>query len=178
MRIIAGMHRHRSLFSPRGRTTRPMPDRLRETLFNILGERVTQKIFLDLYAGSGAVGLEALSRGAQRVIFVEKSQVAATVIQKNIELLRAQEDCSLEVASTATALPQVTGDIYFLGPPYLLSDEYDATLSVLGNRHPDLVIAQHARTHNLAQRYVNLKRVRIVTQGSNSLSFFESADME
>lgn len=173
MRIIAGIHRHRSLFSPRGQTTRPMPDRLRESLFNILGGLVTQKIFLDLYAGSGAVGLEALSRGARHAIFVEESQAAAEIIQRNIALLHAQENCSLVTTSTTTALPKITGDIYFLGPPYSLSDEYGITLSVLGNRHPDLVIAQHARTHNLAERYANLKRVRVVTQGSNSLSFFE-----
>jgi 16S rRNA (guanine966-N2)-methyltransferase len=155
-----------------------MPDRLRETLFNILGRRVTQKIFLDLYAGSGAVGLEALSRGAQHVIFVEESRATAKIIQKNIDLLRVQENCSLVLASTKAALPKIAGDIYFLGPPYPLPDEYDTTLSALGDRHPDLVIAQHARNHNLAECYSNLKRVRIVTQGSNSLSFFDHVGMQ
>ena len=73
MRVIAGKFRSRTLTAPRGLDTRPTSDRLRETLFNVLAPRIEGAVFLDLYAGSGANGIEALSRGAERVVFVEKA---------------------------------------------------------------------------------------------------------
>lgn len=176
MRIIAGIHRSRLLVTPAGRDTRPMPNRLRETLFSILGERVAGKVFVDLYAGSGAVGFEALSRGARQVVFVEIGQAAVEAVEKNVRMLEARASCSVLRAKTESVLARIEGDIYFLGPPYPMPDEYETTLGILGASAPELVIAQHAKTHDLAERYGNLEKFRTVKQGSNSLSFYEPGD--
>ena len=87
MRIIAGLYRSRSLEAPPGLATRPTSDRLRETLFNVLAPRVKGAAFLDLYAGSGAVGIEALSRGAASVEFVERAPTALKVLRANLARL-------------------------------------------------------------------------------------------
>ena len=175
MRIIAGIHRRRHLLSPANQSTRPMPGRMRETLFSILGELVEGKVFVDLYAGSGAVGLEALSRGAARVIFVEFGAAAAETVRRNIRTLGVEALCSVLQTKTENVLPAIDGDIYFLAPPYLLTEEYEKSLGLLGERPRELVIAQHARKHVLVERYGGLERFRVVTQGSNSLSFYKPA---
>ena len=87
MRIIAGEYRSRTLEAPAGLATRPTSDRLRETLFNVLAPRMEGAVFLDLYAGSGAVGIEALSRGAASVDFVERAESAVAVLRKNLARL-------------------------------------------------------------------------------------------
>ena len=87
MRIIAGTYRSRTLAAPPGMSTRPTSDRLRETLFNVLAPRIEGAAFLDLFAGSGAVGLEALSRGAARVTFVERAPAALKVLDGNLARL-------------------------------------------------------------------------------------------
>src|SRR5580693_1859432 len=87
MRIIAGTYRSRALAAPPGMGTRPTSDRLRETLFNVLAPRIENVAFLDLYAGSGAVGLEAISRGAARVTFVERAPAALKILNTNLERL-------------------------------------------------------------------------------------------
>src|ERR1041384_5857800 len=87
MRVIAGEFRSRRLKSIPGLATRPTPDRLRETLFDILAPRIEGTVFLDAYAGTGAVGIEALSRGAARVLFIESSRAAAAVIRDNLASL-------------------------------------------------------------------------------------------
>ena len=176
MRIIAGLYRRRRLLTPAGQDTRPMPNRLRESLFSILGDRIAGKVFVDLYAGSGAVGLEALSRGASKVVFVEIGGAAAETIQRNVQALGAEGSCSLLRAKTEAVLSGIEGDIHFLGPPYTAPEEYDKALSILGASPAQLVIAQHAKTQRLAERYSNLERTRTVTQGSNSLSFYKPAD--
>ena len=116
MRIIAGLYRRRRLLTPAGQDTRPMPNRLRESLFSILGDRIAGKVFVDLYAGSGAVGLEALSRGASKVVFVEIGGAAAETIQRNVQALGAEGSCSLLRAKTEAVLSGIEGDIHFLGP--------------------------------------------------------------
>lgn len=173
LRVIAGKYRHRRLESLEGQDTRPMLDRLRETLFNVIGGRIVGKALVDLYAGTGAVGIEALSRGAASVIFVEQNPRAAKVIDRNLATLDAASDARIVLSAVADALPDIEGDVYFLGPPYALHKEYENTLTTLGASPLELVIAQHARSHELAARYGGLERVRIIRQGKNSLSFFE-----
>ena len=91
MRVIGGEFRSRKLKTPLGDSIRPTPDRLREALFNILAPRIEGLVFLDAYAGSGSVGIEALSRGARRVIFIEKSRAALRALQDNITTLGIRE---------------------------------------------------------------------------------------
>jgi 16S rRNA (guanine(966)-N(2))-methyltransferase RsmD len=172
VRIIAGKYRRRLLQTLPGNETRPMLDRMRETLFNVLQNRVIGKVFVDLYAGTGAVGLEALSRGAAKSIFVEENFRAAEVIRQNLRLVGAESEAELIQSAVQKALPRITGDIFFLGPPYAAAEEYENTLQALGEKPPELVIAQHAKADQLAEQYGRLRRFRAIHQGTNSLSFY------
>src|SRR5271166_4476908 len=102
VRIIAGTYRSRTLQAPAGMATRPTSDRLRETLFNVLAQRIEGAAFLDLYAGSGAVGLEALSRGAARVEFVERAPAAMIALKKNLEKLGIAQGYRIHGASVGS----------------------------------------------------------------------------
>ena len=125
MRVIAGVARGHPLVAPRDRATRPITDRVKETLFAILGERVVDATVLDLYAGSGAVGIEALSRGAAHATFVETARAALATIRTNLERTRLAADASV-VAVDARRFLEAPGagpfDLVFLDPPY---DERD-----------------------------------------------------
>ena len=181
MRIIAGKYRRRQLESLEGDETRPMLDRMRETLFNVLQMRIPGAVFADLYAGTGAVGIEALSRGAKRAVFVEASPKAARVIGDNLERVGAREDAELRISTVARALGSIDADIWFVGPPYPAHDEYAATLGALGERGADLVIAQHDARFDPGDRHGGLVRTRLLRMGKNALSFYgpgEEADEE
>ena len=173
MRVIGGEFRSRVLKSLPGMDVRPTPDRLRETLFNVLAPIIHGVVFADVYAGTGAVGIEALSRGASRTIFVEQNRAAADVIRQNLRSLDVMARAELRVTRASIALPQIEAGIVFLDPPYRLEQEYERCLTLLGERPARLVIAQHASRFQLQDRYGKLRRVRLLKQGDNSLSFFE-----
>ena len=173
MRVIGGEFRSRLLKSVPGMDTRPTPDRLREALFNILTPRLEGAVFADLYAGTGAVGIEALSRGAARVICVEQSRDAVKVIHENLASLGATARVQVRQGRVRTIIPSIQADIVFLDPPYALEQEYGTVLELLGSRPPGLVIVQHDPHLDLAESYGGLKRVRLAKQGSNCLSFYE-----
>lgn len=173
MRVIAGEFRSRKLKSVPGLDTRPTPDRLRETLFNVLSPRIQGAVFVDAYAGTGAVGIEALSRGASRAIFIERSKTAITVLRENLLTLGLVSRANIVTGKVALALPQYRADIVFLDPPYEQEREYAAALEGMGANPPGLAIAQHATRFALAAAYGPLSRVRVLRQGDNSLSFFE-----
>lgn len=122
MRIIAGSARRLPLKTVEGRETRPTTDRVKETLFNMLGPELPGCRFLDLFAGSGQIGLEAVSRGAQKAVFVENSKKAAACIEENIQFTKLTERCTLLVKDVAAAISWMEGketfDIVFLDPPY------------------------------------------------------------
>ena len=191
MRIIAGKFRSRQLKSLKGLTLRPTSDRLRETLFDILGERIIGCRFIDAFAGTGAVGIEAISRGASQVIFIEKNAGAAALIRKNLE--------SLEIRSGARVLPidvlhglgllskrdsagREVPDILFLDPPYDNAPDYDRVLSFLASAaflsEESLVIAEHRSKLALPDAVENLQRVRVLKQGDASLSFYRLVKMD
>ena len=170
VRVIAGKFGGRALESLPGVATRPMLGRLRQTMFDILQAEISGRRFADLYAGTGAVGIEALSRGAGSAVFVEASARAAHVIRKNIAALGAADQAQVRTAPVRDAISQVEADIYFVGPPYTAAREYAETLETLGQRAVEWVIAQHHQQLELADRYGALERVRIVKAGSNRLS--------
>jgi 16S rRNA (guanine(966)-N(2))-methyltransferase RsmD len=172
VRVIAGEFRSRRLKSLPGLTTRPTTDRLRETLFDILGPRIGGAVFLDAYAGTGSVGIEGLSRGAARAIFIERSKVAAKLIHENLASLGIEDRALVIHGPALTHIGRDPGDIVFLDPPYDREREYGRALSLLGEAPPDLVIAQHSVRLALAENYGALKRTRVVKQGDNALSFY------
>ena len=180
MRIIAGTFRSRPLQAPPGLATRPTSDRLRETLFNVLAPRIQGARFLDLYAGSGAVGIEALSRGAAAVKCVERAPAAREVLWTNLRKLGVDHVVSVHSGSVKEFLKKVSEpwDIVFLDPPYDAAAEYTATLNALGGEAAKLlapsavVIVEHRRKVHLEHSYGALRRTRLLEQGDAALSFY------
>jgi 16S rRNA (guanine966-N2)-methyltransferase len=173
MRVIAGEFRSRRLKSIPGNATRPTPDRLREALFNILRDRIRGATFLDAYAGTGAVGIEALSRGASHAYFLEYGRSALEAIRENLGALGLYGRSTVKAGPVLRTLPRIQAEIVFLDPPYSLGMEYRGAMEVLGAKPPVLVIVQHSARVEMAERYGSLLRTRMVRQGENALSFFE-----
>jgi 16S rRNA (guanine966-N2)-methyltransferase len=131
MRIIAGSHRGHTIYAPKGHDTRPTSDRVRENVFNILGA-VEGAVVLDLYAGSGAMGLEALSRGAARAVFVECDGDAVRAIERNLDKLRLSATVLRQDAVTALAAEAASGrkyDLVLVDPPYEMYSDFEPQLA-------------------------------------------------
>jgi 16S rRNA (guanine(966)-N(2))-methyltransferase RsmD len=173
MRVIAGEFRSRTLKTPPGLDVRPTPDRLRESLFSIIMPHLPGSVFADLYAGCGAAGIEAISRGARLSIFVERSRQALAVLKSNLDSLGIADRAQVIHGNASTYASSIKADIIFLDPPYDKQDEYGKTLPLL--RAP-LVIAQHSSFHKLAATYGALTRFREVRQGDNTLSFYKPVE--
>jgi len=189
MRVIAGEYRHRTLRSLPGREIRPTADRLRETLFNVLcaGDQaaLAESTWLDLYAGTGAVGIEALSRGARLVCFVESSKAAADLIAGNLKSLGIAAGFQIVNSGTGKALRQLeaagrAADFVFLDPPYSMQDEYAKTLAALAEtkllHEKSLVIAEHEKRFDPGEVFGKLQRYRKLAQGDAALSFYRWSD--
>jgi 16S rRNA (guanine(966)-N(2))-methyltransferase RsmD len=185
MRVIAGQYRSRVLHAPPGLHTRPTSDRLRETLFNVLAPHIEGAVFLDLYAGSGAVGIEALSRGAQEAIFVEQVETALRAIRTNLTALGIQGRYALEPRTVAAGLRRLEeagrqANLIFLDPPYAEDHEYALALGLLGNECQALlapgalVVAEHEKRRDLDPGYGSLVRYRVLRQGDAALSFYRA----
>ena len=173
MRVIGGEFRSRVLKSVAGLDTRPTPDRLREALFNVLAPRIGGSVFADLYAGTGAVGIEALSRGAARAIFVEQSREAVRVIHENLASLGLGGRAIVRQSRALPGLSNLAADIVFLDPPYALEKEYGPALEILGKAGVGLIIVQHDRRLKLDEVYGTHTRGRVMKQGDNCLSFYD-----
>ncbi len=165
--------------------TRPTSDKLRETLFNVLGASVDGAKFVDLYAGSGAVGIEAISRGAEFVWFAEKAPPAMAAIRANLRTLKIAGGYALEDRGVARLLGSLAKrgradvDVVFLDPPYEAAIEYERTLEILGEHAAEvlakdsLVIAEHSRKQGLAELFGELRKMRVLEQGDAALSFYK-----
>ena len=185
MRIISGKYRGRRLKSPPSVQTRPTSDRLRETLFNVLAARIKGARFLDLCAGSGAVGIEALSRGATHATFVDQSQRMCALIEANLEALGVAEEDSEVVCWEASAFlrrlikkgPPRLGIIFF-DPPYVT--DYEAVLDYVGGHATQLLakdglmIVEHHKKKELKEEFGFLHRYRLLKHGDSCLSFYEA----
>jgi 16S rRNA (guanine(966)-N(2))-methyltransferase RsmD len=164
--------------------TRPTSDRLRETLFNILAPRLEGCRFVDLYAGTGAVGIEALSRGASHVWFAENAEPALASLRENLAALKINRDFTLEDRGVGAMLQRLSKltepvDLVYLDPPYEAEDEYSGTLNFFGSvrgrailASDALVVAEHSSKAKLAERYGVLEHIRLLKQGDAALSFF------
>ena len=197
MRVIAGTFRGRKLKSPPSAQTRPTSDRLRETLFNVIAPRIEGARFLDLCAATGAVGIEALSRGAEHVTFVDQSRRMCALIEANVGALQIPGD-AVEIAVSEASMflrrhakkiePSLTGallprtrpfDIIFFDPPY--AADYGAVLNLIADHPAQLitegavVIVEHHKKKQLSDEVGTLKRYRTLKQGDSILSFFKAA---
>lgn len=205
MRVIAGIYRSRPLVAPRGMATRPTSDRLRETLFDVMGPRVVGARFADLFAGSGAVGIEALSRGAAHVLFIENSASTIEVIRHNLRSLGIVSGFTLERRLLPAALYSRRGaseageheregvfDVVFLDPPYKAADACESTLEALGwpglVADQGVVVVEHRRFRKaqgggtaekvLKTAYGCLRQYRVLDQGDAALSFYQPVGHE
>jgi 16S rRNA (guanine(966)-N(2))-methyltransferase RsmD len=185
MRIIAGKYRSRPLRGLKGLALRPTSDRLRETLFNVIRPSIEGAIFVDLYAGTGAVGIEALSRGAVRAIFVEHHVAAVVLIRRNLESLSIGGEAEILSMDVLRGLSRIetrhsAAQFIFLDPPYAAAAEYERVLAFLGKSSaiaPEgCVIAEHLRKQSLPDRAGTLERVRLLEQGDAALSFYKLAN--
>jgi len=188
MRIIAGTYRSRILKSLKGAALRPTSDRLRETLFNVLGRDVAGSRFLDLFAGTGAIGIEALSRGAAEAAFVENHAPAATLIRRNLESLGIRKGATVLATDALHGLEKLASgrkgetccyDFIFLDPPYAAANDYARVLEFLGSTDlvapGGVVIAEHRRKFGLPEGVGALWCYRVLKQGDAALSFYRRA---
>jgi 16S rRNA (guanine(966)-N(2))-methyltransferase RsmD len=164
---------------------RPTSDRLRETLFNVLTAgnpaALEGTVWLDLFAGTGAVGIEALSRGAKQAYFVENSAPAAKLIEQNLRSLGIVEGYKIlrdDLAGVVWRLQRehFAADVVFLDPPYRLQQVYEVTLSALADSSlvwaMSVVIAEHEKKFDPGDAFGSLRRIRKLTQGNTVLSFY------
>jgi 16S rRNA (guanine966-N2)-methyltransferase len=185
MRIIAGTYRSRILKSLKGPALRPTSDRLRETLFNVLGTAIQGSRFLDLFAGTGAVGIEAISRGAIQAAFIENHSPAAALIRRNLESLGIRSGVKVLAEDALIGLARLADkhhageagfDFAFVDPPYAAEHEYHRVLAFLGSSSilaaGATVIAEHRRTFELPAQVGGLRRTRILRQGDAALTFY------
>lgn len=181
MRIISGFLRGRRLRAPEGLATRPTSDRVREALFNIIAARVPGSRFLDVCAGSGAVGLEAISRGAERAVFVEQSRRALEQLEENIETCGVEEAARIVAKDALSALRALAAseqefDIVYVDPPYD-AELYRPILRVLGTSglvSPDGVVVVERRSRNhLPDEAGELRHYRDMRYGDSTLAFYE-----
>jgi 16S rRNA (guanine966-N2)-methyltransferase len=165
--------------------TRPTSDRLRETLFNVVAPRIEGSVWLDLFSGSGAVGIEALSRGARSVYFVESAAVAARVIGKNLHTLEIEEGADVIERDVVTALRMLDSqalmcDFVFLDPPYRKLGDYEQVLGFLSQSRllgaGSQVIAEHDKHFDPGDAFGVLQRHRVLRQGDAVLSFYSRAE--
>lgn len=192
MRIIAGHYRGRKLKSLRGMALRPTPERLRETLFDVIGDSVRGSVFIDAYAGTGAVGIEALSRGARQVYLIEENSAAIRLMESNVALLGAAPGGPFGIRESVGVIHKpafqglraletrgIRARFCFLDPPYEAHGEYARSLRFLGASRlietGGWIVIQHSKLEELDERAGCLARFRLLTQGSNALSFYRQA---
>jgi 16S rRNA (guanine966-N2)-methyltransferase len=186
MRIIAGQFRSRQLKSPKNLKIRPTSDMLRETLFNILGPRVEGTHFLDLFAGTGAIGIEAISRGAAYAVLVESHRPTAKLITENLSLLEITGAARVIVSDSVAAITKLESaklepsaapfDFVFLDPPYANERDYHAVLQALEKSplltESSIVIAEHRKAFSLPVTINRLHQFRALKQGDAALTFY------
>ncbi len=181
MRVIAGQYRSRRLKSVPGADLRPTSDRLRETLFNVVAGQAPGSVWIDLFAGTGAVGIEALSRGARQVYFVESARTAAALVRQNLAALGISEGFEVIEREAEPALrlldsQGVVCDLCFRDPPYRLHGAYERALGFLSSSRllapSSIVIAEHDKHFDPGERFGALVRYRKLKQGDAVLSFY------
>jgi 16S rRNA (guanine(966)-N(2))-methyltransferase RsmD len=186
VRVIAGKYRRRKLEGPGSLALwlRPTSDRLRETLFNILGPQVEDSLFIDVCAGTGAMGIEALSRGAREAVLIESDPRAIRLVKQNLKALDIRTSPSLLETDAVEGLKKLSArrlmaDFIYVDPPYEALDVREGVLEYLDASHliapRGLVLVEHRWDALPAERFDRLERIRLVEQGDVSVSFYALA---
>ena len=192
MRIISGTSKGRKLATPKSQAIRPTSDRVKESIFNILGAEVEGKVVLDLFAGTGNLGIEALSRGAKRVLFVEKGRQALKLIQRNLSLfgMRERSEIFPRDVSRAIGILNQRGesfDLILMDPPYEKGLIQKTLLKLHSHKiyHKDsILLIEHNRREPIPERVEGWTLIRQRRIGDTMISFFsarlfaEGLDME
>jgi 16S rRNA (guanine966-N2)-methyltransferase len=182
MRITGGIGRGRTLRVPAGEKVRPTSDKVKQALFNILGDRVPGSVFLDLFAGAGGIGIEALSRGAERVVFVDGSRESLDAVKHNIEQAGFGERAEAVLSKVEPFLKKRSGpyDIVFLDPPYTL--EMLPLLQLVagsGLLKPDaIIISEHFKKQASPSAAGTLVLYREANYGDTVLAFYRTAERD
>jgi 16S rRNA (guanine966-N2)-methyltransferase len=186
MRVISGKFRGRKLKGPDGLELRPTGDRLKESLFNILGAGIAGATVVDAFGGTGAIGIEALSRSAGETVFIESAETAVRLIRKNLKLCGIEKGYRIMEQDVFMALRSLArqgfkANIVFFDPPYDWKP-YADLLEIVFVRgliaHPSRVVIEHYRKALLPDSGVGYRRSRIVSQGDHCLSFYEESSIQ
>src|SRR3989338_4174935 len=180
MRVISGLLKGRRLVAPKGLSIRPTPDKVKGAIFNIIGEKIIGSSFLDLFAGSGAIGIEALSRGAKEVVFVDNNIKAINTIKENLSIFNIQYSIFNIVKADAIELVKKTDrqfDFIFLDPPYktALGEKTLIEISKFNILKDDgeIIWEHYYKTEDRRQKTEGrIKLKRTVRYGDTSLSFY------
>lgn len=180
MRVIAGELKGRKLTAVPGKSTRPTTDKVKESVFNIIGPYFDGGKVLDLFAGTGSLGIEALSRGMSRGVFIDKDVKALQIVRKNIEACRLEEQASVNRNDARKAIVQLAEkgeifDLVFLDPPYHMN-MIPALVNELDQHgllaEGAVIVAEHSADTELPDEVASLKRWKQVTYGETSVSFY------
>jgi 16S rRNA (guanine(966)-N(2))-methyltransferase RsmD len=186
MRVIAGDRKGMPLKAVSGTTTRPTTDKVKESLFNILGPFFDGGTVLDLFAGSGGLGIEAISRGMDKGIFIEKDGRAFQNLKENIQKCRYEEQTELFRNDAVRAMKAlikkgVQVDLIFLDPPYKKRAYYDLVEELVSNNvisSSGTIVCEHDRDTDLPDNFLHFEKIREESYGSIIISFYRSVKEE
>lgn len=186
MRVVAGERKGMPLKAIVGNTTRPTTDKVKESIFNIIGPFFDGGTALDLFAGSGGLGIESLSRGAERAIFIEKDAKAFQVLQENIKKCRYEEHTELfridaKRAVKALLKRDITFSLVFLDPPYHQKEYYDLVQLLVDNekiQQNGIILCEHAKEITLPQSFGEFVLKRQETYGGTIISVYRCTEEE
>ncbi|NMA96083.1 MAG: 16S rRNA (guanine(966)-N(2))-methyltransferase RsmD [Clostridiales bacterium] len=180
MRIISGKWGSRKLHSPAGVNTRPTSDRVKEAVFNMISHRLTESVVLDIFAGSGNLGFEALSRGSSRVTFIDNDIRAVRIIDKNARMLECLRDIHIIKKEASRAIESLSNincifDIIFMDPPYAKKMEIETLEAIIRAdiiKERGLIIVEHASKVVMPDKIENVHRLDTRKYGNTSISFY------
>ena len=177
MRVVGGSAKGHRLYAPRGTDTRPTSDKVRESIFNIVRDSILDASVLDLFAGTGALGIEALSRGAERAVFVERRSAACDVIRRNLAHTKFNDAGRVVCASAERTLSELDGafSLILLDPPYAYPTIHDI-MHMIGDARViedgSIVVLEHSPRFAVVERYARLVLSRQKVYGDTAVSIF------
>ena len=186
MRVIAGIARGHKLFSPEGMDVRPTSDRVKESIFNIIQNKLSEGIIIDFFSGTGNLGIEALSRGASKAYFIDKSPKSIKIINENLvktKLVSLAEIMNMESETAVTTLASkgVQADVVFMDPPYSKGFEELMLEKIVKYKllaRDGIIVIEHDRGTVIAEEMDNLFRYRRNDYGNTSVSFYRYREEE